>query len=491
MFYKDLFQLNIMLQLNGLQSTIFLLSFISFVVVIVYLFSIRFKDNLQTFLVSNRSIGPIIGALSISAAWVWAPALFVSSQKSFESGLPGIFWFTLPNALALVLIGVFATRLKSYMPEGVTLPDFIKLRLGKRNHIAFILIILIVQTYSLILHLTATNLVLTSFTSYSREVLIFLISATFLILAFIRGIRSSIFADIMKILFIFIIVLLIVPMSILRSGGLQTIMDGIGGKTGNFTNILDSGVFLTFGIAISISLLSAAVIDQQLWQRAFSIKKGREKIAFYFGAAIFFFIPVLLSSLGFIGAANHLNPANNQLVGYEVISNSLPFIGVALFVFTIIITMIAAGSSALCAASSIVCVDIYKEYLNKSASEEQCLKIGRYSMILLLLIAMVISLIPNIQIVYLVLLIGSIRGVLLMPTYFAIFRKKLSSTGVFYGILIGLLVGFPVFLYGSLVKQPIISSIGSLLTLIISFSIIVLFNRLRPEFFDFEHINKK
>ncbi|MBU0547597.1 MAG: hypothetical protein KJ710_06710, partial [Candidatus Omnitrophica bacterium] len=454
----------------------------------VYLLARKYPNNLNTFLVSNRSITFISGALSIAAAWIWAPALFIASQKAFESGLPGVFWFSIPNALALVLIGIFATKLKSYKPDGFTLPEFIKIRLGKRNHLLFIIIILIVQLYSLTLHLTATNLVLTKFTSYSKEALIILLAMTFYILAVVRGIRSSIFADIVKILFIIVIVLVIMPVVIMKNGGIQTVLHGLNVKS---TNIFDPTIFLTFGISVSISLLTAAVIDQQLWQRAFSIKKGNEKKAFILGSIIFFIIPLGLSCFGFLAAAKDLVPKSNQLVGYEIIASSLPFIGVALFVFTIILTMIAAGSSALCAVSSICAVDIYGTYLNKASTEKQRLKVGRISIILILVIATLIAFIPNIQLLYLLLLIGAIRSALLAPTFFAIFKKNLSSQGTFYGMLGGIIIGLPVFVYGSLAKKPLISSAGSLLTLLTSFIIVILFNKLRPEYFDFKSLTRQ
>lgn len=480
--------MNSITQLNFIQSSLFILSFLAFVIIAVCLLARKYANNLNMFLVSNRSVAFISGALSIAAAWVWAPALFISSQKAFESGLPGIFWFSIPNALALVLIGIFATKLKSYKPDGFTLPEFIKIRLGKRNHLMFIMVILIVQLYSLTLHLTATNLVLTKFTSYSKEVLIILLAIAFYILAVIRGIRSSIFADIVKILFIIVIVLVIMPVVIIKNGGIHTVLQGINVKS---TNIFDPAIFLTFGISVSISLLTGAVIDQQLWQRAFSIKNGSEKKAFVFGSLIFLIIPLGLSCFGFIAAAKGLVPKSSQLVGYEIITNSLPFIGVALFVFTIILTMIAAGSSALCAASSICAVDIYGSYLNKASSEKQRLKVGRISIMIILVIATLIAFIPNIQLLYLLLLIGAIRSALLAPAYFAIFKKNLSPRGTFYGMLIGIIIGLPVFVYGSLAKKPLISSAGSLLTLLTSFIIVMLFNKIRPEYFNFETLTKQ
>lgn len=442
------------------------------------------------FLVSNRSIGLFAGLLSLSAAWVWAPALFVSSQKSFESGLAGIFWFIVPNALALVLIGILATKVKSYKPDGFTLPEFIKLRFNSKMHLVYVIIILIVLVYSLVLHLTATNLILTSFTSYNREILIGILALTFFIIALMRGIRSSIFTDIIKISFIIIIVLIIVPIAIVKNGGFDSIINGVGGKSGQFSNIFNPQVFLAFGIGSAVSLLSGAAIDQQLWQRAFSIKKNERK-TFNYAALVFFFIPLLLSFLGFLAVTQNVNIKNNQLVGYDLISNTLSLPLVFLFVFTVIITMVAAGSSALCAVSSIFSVDIYSTYLKKTSTEKERLKVGRISMFAILLVATLISLIPNIQIVYLLLLIGAIRGALLIPTISSIYKKNLSKIGTFYGIIISIAVGLPLFIYGSLTNNPIISSIGSLSTIIISSLFIFVSTKLRPEKFNFENLKQK
>ena len=63
------------------------------------------QKNRAEFLVAGRSLGVWLAALSIAASWIWAPALFVASQKAYDQGLPGVFWFTFPNVLSLVLVG--------------------------------------------------------------------------------------------------------------------------------------------------------------------------------------------------------------------------------------------------------------------------------------------------------------------------------------------------------------------------------------------------
>src|SRR6186713_1952026 len=81
------------------------------------------------FLVAWRNVSWPMAAPSIAASWIWAPALFVSVQKSYELGLPGIFWFTVPNILALVIFALLAPRIRRLIPNGYTLPDWIRWRL--------------------------------------------------------------------------------------------------------------------------------------------------------------------------------------------------------------------------------------------------------------------------------------------------------------------------------------------------------------------------
>ena len=58
----------------------------------------RRQDKVE-FLLANRGIGVLPGAMSIAASWIWAPALFIASQKAYEQGIAGLFWFTFPNPL--------------------------------------------------------------------------------------------------------------------------------------------------------------------------------------------------------------------------------------------------------------------------------------------------------------------------------------------------------------------------------------------------------
>ena len=46
------------------------------------------KTN-TNFLVADRKVGFMKSGFSTAATWIWAPALFIASQKAYQQGLPG------------------------------------------------------------------------------------------------------------------------------------------------------------------------------------------------------------------------------------------------------------------------------------------------------------------------------------------------------------------------------------------------------------------
>jgi len=96
------------------QSSGYLLLFVfgAAMVVATYVFArVRPGMTRESFLVARRDMNWILSGASIAASWIWAGALFVSIQVAYQKGLAGIFWFTLPNILALLILRVSARRL--------------------------------------------------------------------------------------------------------------------------------------------------------------------------------------------------------------------------------------------------------------------------------------------------------------------------------------------------------------------------------------------
>lgn len=442
-----------------------------------------------SFLLSNRNVGFFMGAITTAAAWIWAPALFVASQKAFEQGIPGLFWFSFPNVMALVLFSFLASRMKKIFNYGYTLPEYMKNRFDKKMQIIYMVTIFVIQIYSVILQITAALLLLNFITGINKTVLIVILSIMIISLSLFRGFRSSLAIDTIKAALIAIVGFIIVPWTIDQSGGLSNIIHGMGGVSGNFSNIFNMKVALAFGIPISVSLLSGIVVDQQQWQRAFAMKNNTVRKSFLLGAVFFSFIPLLLGVLGFAAAGSNIaiDAGQTQLAGVLLVKNYLPQVGVYIFSFMILAGLVAAGISALSAASSVGVIDLLHLF-KKDVSDKKTILISRITMIIILLIAVSIALIPNIQLVYLMLLVGVFRAALMIPTILSLYWSKLSTNFTFSGIVFGMLIGMPLFIYGSVTKNLFISSFGSLMPIIVSTTFCVLGAIFKPANFDYEKL---
>src|ERR1035438_10273689 len=84
------------------------------------------SSSLSGFLYAERDVSTLPAAFSIAASWIWAPALFVSVQKSYELGLAGLFWFTAPNVLAVFIYIVLGPAIRRRIPGGFSIPDWMR-----------------------------------------------------------------------------------------------------------------------------------------------------------------------------------------------------------------------------------------------------------------------------------------------------------------------------------------------------------------------------
>lgn len=429
--------------------------------------SFRQRLTSLAFLVSNRTVGPILGAITVTVSWVWAPSLFVSSQTAYETGIPALAWFILPNAGALVLFAFLSTRMREVFPQGFTLPEFVEQRLeSRRIKTLYMIGIFVVQCFAVIVNLTGALLIINLVTGIPKETLIILLAGMMIVLSLMKGIRSSLVGDVIKAVMIALVVFVIVPMSITASGGFSSITTGAASKN---TNLFDPMVAWTYGIPITVSLFAAVVIDQQQWQRAFSMRFTAIRSSYLIGALLFIVPPLVLGWLGFIAADSALNvPVTQpQLAGFATVLHFLPTAAVLAFTLMLLAALIATGGAALSAIASIGAVDFYRS-VHPRASDAALVTASRASMVVLILVGVGVALIPNVSILYLQLGVGAFRAALLVPTILCLFKSRLSEPHVFWSILLGMIVGLPLFWYGSVIKNPTISTLGSLLPIVIT-----------------------
>ena len=154
------------------------------------------EKNVVNFCVGSRSENWILSALSIAATWIWAPALFVSTEKAYSAGWIGLFWFLVPNALCLVIFIPFAKRIRKEMPEGMTLSGYMKEKYksdGVKRVYLFQLIGLSVLSTGV--QLLAGSQILSAVTGISFKAMTILLACIAISYSLFSGIKASMLTD--------------------------------------------------------------------------------------------------------------------------------------------------------------------------------------------------------------------------------------------------------------------------------------------------------
>ena len=456
-------------------------------VVITWFFARSEKyKTIQGFLVAGRNVKWWLGAASIAASWIWAPALFVSVQMAYQKGLPGIFWFTFPNIIALLLFIFLAPRIREKLPLGYTLPQWIKFRLqSEKVHKIYLFPYFFYQLMAVAVQLFAGGGLVSLLTGIPFVNAMIIMSAIVLIYSFISGLESSIVTDFIQFILIVLGVVIVVPWAIVAAGGWSAVGVGLGGITGQFKNIFDPGVAFSFGIVTAIGLISGAISDQQYWQRVFAIKKSNLIRSFIFGAIMFGIVPIALSILGFLAANGTLgivlpNGVDASMIGIATVSKFLPVGAIAIFVIMLLSALFSTLDSGLNAASSLFVTDVVKyndkekEVLKKvneekplSAKETEIekslnrrgVKNAQMAMlgitILGFLVALAAKYIPGFGLKHLWWIFNTVAACVVVPTVLSLYWDRLDARGVFWGVMVAFVVGVPLFVYGNIIDKPV------------------------------------
>lgn len=466
----------------------------------------RWKSTGVGFLVAGREVPWTLGAPSIAASWIWAPALFVSVQKAYELGLPGIFWFTAPNILALVIFAWLAPRIREKIPGGYTLPDWIRHRFAdSKLHKTYLVPYIWYQVMAITVQIFVGGLMLNFLTGIPLNVVMILLLTVGLSYSLISGLRASIVTDVLQMVFILVGCSIVLPW-VVSAAGPGAIRGGLGGLVGK-TNILDPGIAFSFGIVTSIGLIGGAVSDQQYWQRSFAIKKSHLKRSFVWGGLMFGIVPVALSVLGFIAA----NPEQGislpdgtglPMIGIATVVKLLPVWASVFFVVMLLAGLCSTLDSGLCAAASLYAIDIAKlskperDVLRKERvglelnDQDLQVKVGldaatmtrsRMAMIGIaaagLITAFIVQHLFSLDRLWWI--FNGVATCFVVPTVLSVFWDRLSSKGAFYGILASL-VGMVFFVYGNWVKSDLITVFSAIAIVAVNLAFCVAFRRPTP-----------
>ncbi len=445
-----------------------------------------YTSDKTSFLVARREIGGFAGASSVGAAWAWAPSMFISSQMAYLNGVAGLFWFCLGNFLTLILFSFFVKKLRSMKPDGFTLAGYIREKFGKRVQSIFLIELWMLATCAFALNALAGSKAVMTLTGINYHFVTVALAAIALTYAWRGGLKASVVTEIFKISVLWLGIIFVVPWVWSATGGITAgaVAEGLGGITGMgdgiFHNEFVVGVFMAVGISTTLGHMGAPWGDNGFYQRAFAIKPNSIIPAFIGGACLFIFVPIMIGTLGFAAAGSGLEIPKSMVGMTTIISvaSVLPSWTVLILVFMLLAGLIAVLDSHLNSASALVSNDVQAR-INDKTTNESDIKWGRWGMVALAIGALAIANYPGITMLTIFLFFGVMRATVWWPVMLHIWKPNLiNEKGMFWGIVVAFVVGFPTFFYGKVMGGGAeLTMLGTCLTIFGSAALSVIISK--------------
>lgn len=441
---------------------------IYFIVIIGMTIFVKTPKDKSDYLAGGHNVGTVSTALSVAATWIWAPALFVSAEKAYMSGYAGLLWFLVPNIICLLLFIPFAIRLRNKMPYGFTISQLMNETYGRKVKNIYVTQLSLLSLLSTIVQLVAGGKIISIMTGIPFYLTTIILGGVALFYSLNKGIRASIFTDAIQMVLILLACFILVPMAI-NINGIQPITEGFKGIGHDTTLFNHNGIelMLAFGIPTTIGLIAGPFGDQNFYQRIFSVKRDKIKQSMILGAIAFAIVPIGMGILGFTAAGIGYKGADTSVINFELIRAILPQWAGVVFLFVLLSGLLSTIDSNLNSISSLV-NDVVKD------ARVSHLK---WAMVILTVASITLSNI-DMTIVDFFLIYGILRATTFGTTVMTLLGYEFKANGVFYGVLVALVVGVPTFVYAKINDILWLNISASIFTLVISVIIAMLHKKL-------------
>jgi urea-proton symporter len=417
---------------------------------LVYYVKVKLVRNTKDFVIANRKIGFGFGVAGLISIWTWAMAVMMSAAQTYSFGLSGLFWFTVPNGLAVIAAIPFVRKIRDLMPEGYTIPEFVKARFDGNNLASGVVVLgaLFGSLIEVIINIKGTSLVVSNVFGVDPRLAAIIGLVVVLIYSMLGGLWASVTTSALSTLLHTVPSAIILVAALHYAGGVDAVWHSVAAQGNDLLTVTRPDAAIGFGITLALGLLTATIAGQEFWQVAWALKKKDVSRTFLWAGAWFYPIPICLGLLGLIGLALHVD-VNNQLggdaaaVGPFLVSHlGLPTWLVILYVIVILSACYSVIDSAFTATSSVFVVDIIKP-LAPHITERSLYAWAKAPMFLAAAIAAAVVL-TGVDFVTIVLTSYAIRTAILIPLALSLFWPRMTGFGFVAGTVLAIAIGMPI-----------------------------------------------
>ncbi|AOT08854.1 sodium:solute symporter family transporter [Pseudoalteromonas luteoviolacea] len=401
----------------------------------------RCQDKLDDFLVARNSQNSQATMLTLMATTMGTWVLFGPAESATWGGIGAVIGYALGVLAPRLIMIPLGARIRTLMPEGHTLTEFVYNRYGKGLYVFVLLIMLFYLFIGLTAGLTGIAKMVALVSPVPLWATAAIVMFATLLYTLYGGLRVTIFTDRLQMLVILPFIALIIGFGWAATDGIAPALNGL---AQNAPHLIDpfNATGIETGLTFFIAVVLTGLFYQGAWQRVFAARDNKVvRNAFILSGVLSFPIIIIMGLFGlaFVGLGL---PGQGSTALFSVILDTVPYwFMLGLIPFGLALIMSSADSS-ISGLNSILVVDLHR--LMPQMSAQKLLKISRW-LIVLMSIPVLITASQGFSILYLFLLADLLCCAAAFPVFFGFYNGKYQSYNAALSISGGLLSGLYLF----------------------------------------------
>jgi len=410
--------------------------------------------SVDTLLTARNSASEGVTAASVVASTMGAWILLSPAEAGAAfGGLPAILGYALGSAVPLVLFVPVGARIRTVMPNGHSLTQYVGVRFGRYFH-AFVLVVSLFYMFIfLAAGMTGITLALALVADVPPWLTAVVIGGFVLAYTTYGGLVASLVTDTVQTVLIFPLLVVGFGGAVWALGGTTSVYRTAATQTPQLL-ALGNASGVRFGIYVVLAILGANMLHQGMWQRIWAANSTRAvERAFAVSAVVVVPMVMLAGLFGIVAASRGLVAGNAGISFFLVVNQAFPDWLTLTVVVLATLLVASTADTILNAIASIVTTDVAQ--LIDDVSERTLTRFARGLTVLVAAAAIVVGA-RGYDVLTLFLLADLLGAATFAPFVLGLYLPSLTERGALASSALGLVVGLAYFPS----TQGIVASVG-------------------------------
>lgn len=395
------------------------------------------RENYQLYVSGAIRLGISFGVVSLLARWVTGNTILSSPETLIKYGLTGGIGYSLMGALALILFGFMAKKIRERYPDQHTIGDVLRLKLTPSGYWYMISVLLVTSLDSLFVQAMGAGILIHMISPLPIFIGMLLFLSFCFFIGGVGGMQRLHQLAGINVSLIFGAVI-IIPVYFYIQEGVFPVYEGIKLYHPYLLYIKNTEAIWFIFTAVLIGF-GQVLIDRATWQRVFIINKEKVRMTFTLAGLIWATIPLALSSLLMIIIFGRSYENIYSLI-FELIEKIQSTVLIVLFVLFCFSAISSAISAEIHATTSLFVRNVMEVFRRLTDREKWKYTYIFSGVICVFLLIIVTILTPNpLELLF---FFGNIYASMIVPMFYIILSKRKLPSLIPFASLIGAVGGY-------------------------------------------------